>query len=105
MGRSGVRADVSGAQDWLGLLGRAVAKEGGGERERERGAHLRIILANCVHVSTRHWACPPSTRKKLRAPLPCCSIKYAERKYNYCLSGNIPHGITRGAAFQAFRVS
>lgn len=54
---------------------------------------------------TQHLGCPPSTRKKLRAPLPCCSIKYVKRKYNYWLSGNIPHGIMRGAAFQEFRVS
>lgn len=56
MGHSGVRADidVSGALDWPGLPGRAVAKQGGEERESERelrAAHLRIILANCVHVS------------------------------------------------------
>lgn len=52
---------------------------------------------------TQHSGCPPSTRKKLRAPLPCCCIKYAKRKYNYRLSGNIPHGIMTGAAFSSLQ--
>lgn len=83
------------------------------ERENELRERRKILsehicelyeLIVCTSPCTQHLGCPPSTRKKLRALLPCCSIKYVKRKYNYWLSGNIPHGIMRGTAFQDFGV-